>query len=244
MIGELKIILEPRYIKRLLNVCCGLCLMSASISAQVLPKEAIKLLGDDQFTKREKGQAQLLKWSLANLQKSPEMLYSAWKKEKDPEAKTRCFSILKKVVTLRKFGRGPGFVGIRMDAAIVAGGPDKEELIGVRITLVLPGTPAEKSALALGDVVVGVDALDFNQPNKRHLINDVLDAFMEYIREKHPDDEITLHIIRNGKKIEKKVTLIARPPDADGPFGRAQNDTWEQKENYFNEWLNKMERKR
>ena len=213
--------------------------MSASISAQVLPKEAIKLLGDDQFAKREKGQAQLLKWSLENLQKSPEMLYSAWEKEKDPETKTRCFSILKKVVTLRKFGRGPGFVGIRMDAADQLG---KEKLVGVRITLVLPGTPAEKSGLELGDAVIGVDALDFNQPNQHHL-NNVVDAFMKYIRGKHADDEITLHIIRRGKRIEKKITLIARPPEADGLFGGGHNDTWKQKEDYFNKWLNEMQRK-
>ena len=53
--------------------------------------------------------------------------------------------------------------------------------------------------------------VDFNQPNQRHL-NNVVDAFMEYMRGKHADDEITLHIIRRGKKIEKKsLLLLVRP---------------------------------
>ncbi|MFO0831652.1 MAG: trypsin-like peptidase domain-containing protein [Phycisphaerales bacterium] len=50
-----------------------------------------------------------------------------------------------------------GYLGVSMDLDIVRFGGDHFEGQGVRVTLVQPGSPAEKAGMVAGDVIVGVD---------------------------------------------------------------------------------------
>jgi len=229
---------------RLLAVVCSMCLTAIHLSAQVAPKEALVKMASDKFAERELGYENLKKWSMANMKTSPEVLFSTWKKMVDPEVKTRCYSLMKEVLILRQFGRGRGFVGVRMDSVALPGKPGEAAVLGVRITQVIVDTPGAKAGLMAGDVVLAVDKLDFNQLPEGRLRLGTVEVLSSYIQSKHPGDTITLQIMRAGKKIEKKVTLMLRPPEVDrDPFGRVpENDIHEKKEKYFEDWLFNMSR--
>jgi len=230
------------------NVYAALLLLvvSAAMGAE-LPKDVMAKLASDQYEVREAAYSTLKKWSQKHIKTSPEMLYKAWSKSQDPEVKTRCFALMKRVLIQRKFGKGMGFVGIGMNGLLVPAKAGEKPRLGVRISFIRPGTPAEKAELMLGDVIVAVDALDFSKlpitklPRDRQGEEAVL-RFGAYIRSKHPDDVITLHLLRGGKMIDKKVTLIKRPRWADmDPFGRYQGDDDEKKqEEFLNQWLEEM----
>jgi hypothetical protein len=208
---------------------CDLSVMAGSEDKS--PSCMLDQLASDQFEVRDAAYRQLKKWSEANLKESPEWLYQAWKKSAQPEVKTRCYALMKEAVLLQKFGRGKGFVGILMDQRIMG------KKMGIGIVQVLPKTPGEKAGLKPGDVIVGIDALDFNKIPKNQQGVDVRSLFQDYVKSKHPDDVITLHLLRGGKKIDKKVTLMKRPASADvmglggGETSRSKNDA------YFEQWL-------
>lgn len=225
-----------------LSAMCGTLFMMVSAYAQ-LPKESLTRMGSDQFSERQKGYDEIKKWSVKNLKNSPETLYAAWKKSEDPEVKTRCYTLMKEVLLQRKFGRGRGFVGVRMDDAVLPGKPGEAAVLGVRIIQVLPDTPGQKAGLIAGDVVIGVDKVDFNKAPRARAQNGVTEVFSIYIQSKQPDDVITLHIMRAGKKIDIDVKLMLRPAAADNfgdPFGRRRENERNVAEKYFADWLKKM----
>ncbi|BDS05843.1 hypothetical protein NT6N_08830 [Oceaniferula spumae] len=234
----------PNRIGRLIAGFCAVWMVASStlVSAEV-PKAALEKMASDEFTTRELGFSELKKWSMENLNASPEQLYKTWKNIADPEVKTRCFSLMKGAVIQRKFGRGKGFVGVRMEDVTIPGKPGDAGIIGVRITQVVPNTPAQKAGLTAGDVVIGVDEVDFNKMPKAQVQAGAVEVFSAYIQSKHPEDVITLHIMRGGKKIEKKVRLMLRPADADiDPFGgRMHENQADDTELFFDGWLKKME---
>ena len=85
--------------------------------------------------------------------------------------------------------------------------PDVAQLYGLPVdhgavvAQVGQGTPAQKAGLAQGDIIVGVDGQDVaSMPELAALI------------QRHaPGDQVTLHIVHNGKKTDLKVTLGTQP---------------------------------
>ena len=63
---------------------------------------------------------------------------------------------------------------------------------------------AESSDIKVGDVILKVDGKEINQPNQ----------LQSYIATKTAGTSVTLTIFRDGKEIERKVTLKARESDA------------------------------
>ena len=227
-----------------------------------VPDEAVKNLSSDQFEVRAAAYVELEKWSKKNAKTSPELLRKVWNESKDPEVKTRCYELMKKAVLVRKFGKGKGFVGIMMDPMVIrqrlgqkpqggkapegekkpeGGKPPKVQVKkGINIAQVLPNTPGQKAGLKAGDVILGIDQLDFNKlPEEKQNI-DVRSLFQLYVASKQPDDVITLHLIRGGAKMDKEVTLMKRPSSADlDPFGnnRLGGKEREEQEAFFDQWL-------
>ncbi len=77
---------------------------------------------------------------------------------------------------------------------------------GAEVTSVGDGTPAAKAGLRAGDVIVAVDGKPV----------DSADSLVGHIREKTTGDEVTLTVLRDGKSIQVKATLAARPTTNNG----------------------------
>jgi len=181
-------------------------LTAAKGDAEGMPVGVVEKLASDQFETRDRAYGELSQWAKSHLKTSPELLYRTWKSSGQPEVQTRCYALMKESVMSREFGRGKGFVGILMDVKPAGPGGVKQQR-GILIVQVLPKTPGQKSGLKAGDLILGIDQLDFNKLPENQQKFDVRTLFQEYVKSKHPDDVITLHLMRGGKKIDKKVTL-------------------------------------
>ena len=245
-----------------------ICVLLTGFVAAELPKDVLGKLGSDQFEVRQKAYAELKEWSVGNLKTSPSLLYKVWAKSKDPEVKSRCYVLMKEAAIVRHFGKGQGFVGIVMSAAVIAGKEGEPDRSAVGITEVRVNTPAEKSGLKVGDIILGIDDCDFHAErlkqaldaahdgkpkvipradprmgNFQLLRDPVVDIMGDYIKSKHPGDEVTLHMFRQGKKIEQKLMLMKRPAYANvDRFGRMLQDPRKEGDDFFEDWLKKMEK--
>lgn len=85
---------------------------------------------------------------------------------------------------------------------------------GVLISSVVEDSPAEKAGLKAGDVIVKID--DEEVENRRDVINT--------LKEKEAGDEISVTVIRNGKKKQKRVTLAESPHQGIEKYGYGDND--------------------
>jgi len=148
-----------------------ICVLFTGFVMAELPKEGIKKLASEQFEERQKAYSELKKWSVENLKTSPELLHKVWGESEDPEVKTRCYALMKEAAILRQFGKGQGFVGIVMDVAVIAGEKGKPDRSAVRIAEVRPNTPAEKSRLKVGDVILGIDDCDFHAESLKQALD-------------------------------------------------------------------------
>ena len=243
MRGSRRLILSAVVLRANLLVCFGLLFLTAQLSAEELPKDALEKMASEKFEVREEGHKKLEKWVDENPDTSPEFLHAAWVASVGPEVQTRCYELMKKSVLFRKFGPGPGFIGITMQSRVMpALNPDELAVEAVLITQVMPNTPGKRAGLLAGDVIVAIDKIDFkdlaNDQQKR--VGAVL-KLSDYIKSKHPEDIVTLHIIRADKKIKKDVQLMLRPDFIDREERWRNTETRaEKQERYFNTWLEKM----
>jgi len=96
-----------------------------------------------------------------------------------------------------------GYLGIEISAvdATVAKAKGLDKAKGVLVQRITEGSAAGASGVEAGDIILSVDGKEVNQPNE----------LQSLIARKHPGDVVTLSIYRDGKRIEKKVTLKERP---------------------------------
>jgi len=78
---------------------------------------------------------------------------------------------------------------------------------GVLVAQVIEGTPAADADLQRGDVIVELNG----QPTR------TAGAFKSHVSIIAPGDSATLVVVREGKRLTKKVTIGTRPSDLDGP---------------------------
>jgi serine protease Do len=95
-----------------------------------------------------------------------------------------------------------GYLGVMIqpvDATVAkANGLDKAQ--GVLVGTVQEGSAAGAAGVKEGDIIFAVDGKEVNQPNE----------LQSLIARKHPGDEVSLTIYRDGKRFEKKVILKQR----------------------------------
>lgn len=89
-------------------------------------------------------------------------------------------------------------LGVQVGDTVVADGPDRRAVASIQSTV--DGGPAQKSGLKAGDAVLSVDGE----------IVDGASSLQAQIRERQVGDQVTLLIIRDGKRQELKVTLGER----------------------------------
>lgn len=226
------------WIGRLIVLCCGL--MAVGLRAEpgdgFSVEDRIGRLGSDEFKARVAAQGELSDWGKNHLEEGIETFYRSYRTSDDPEIRVRCRELLKELVVISQEGEGKGYIGIMMqeDQILVPGGAGEVRSV-VRITAVLQGTPAEKAKLKNGDLVTGIDELDLKAPGATV-------RFGAYVQTKKPKTAVTLHILREGKAMDREVELMRRPPIAERNFllwgeelrPPSQKDAEEEQ---FKEWL-------
>lgn len=109
-------------------------------------------------------------------------------------------SVAKDLIANGKVSRG--YIGVNIgevDNGIAKSiGLDRPR--GVIISGIVSGGAAEDSDLKSGDVILKVDGKETNQPNE----------LQSYVASKSAGDVVKLQIFRDGKEIERKVTLKSR----------------------------------
>lgn len=221
-----------------------------------LPPALVEQLSSDDFEVREKAYAGLHKWSKENIKASPELLYKAWKGNDDPEAQSRCYNLMRTMVTQRKFGKGKGFLGIQMKGVFLPAMPGKPAgLQAVRVENILDDTPAQKVGLRMGDLIVRVDELDLQQANPANLGAEVkpgrlrmglglglemhsVSRFSDYIKSKQPGEKVVLHCLRGNQRLEIEVCLMKLAAANDPKHGQVEAEA----EMFFRQWLEEMKK--
>ncbi len=219
-----------------------------------LPPALVEQLSSDDFEVREKAYAGLHKWSEENIKASPELLYKAWKGNDDPEAQSRCYNLMRIMVTQRKFGKGKGFLGIQMKGVFLPAMPGKPAgLQAVRVENILDDTPAQKVGLRMGDLIVRVDELDLQQANPANLGAEVkpgrlrmglglemhsVSRFSDYIKSKQPGEKVVLHCLRGNQRLEIEVCLMKLAAENDPNHGQVEAEA----EMFFRQWLEEMKK--
>ena len=223
-----------------------------------LPPGLVEKLSSDDFEVREKAYAGLSKWSEENIKASPELLYKAWKGNDDPEVQTRCYNLMREMVVQKEFGKGKGFLGIRMTGVILPakpGGP--AGLQAVRVENILDDTPAQKVGLRMGDLIVRVDELDLQRAKPANLGAEekpgrlrlgmgmgrgfemhAVSVFSEHIKSKQPGEKVVLHCLRGNQHLEIEVRLMKLAPANDPTHEQIEAAS----EMFFRQWLEEMKK--
>ena len=134
-------------------------------------------------------------------------------------------NILKQILPqLRDEGRvRRGYIGIGVEDldrnAAEAFGLDTVD--GAMVTQVLPGKPAERAGLEIGDILLKMDGVTIR--NTRDLI--------DYVSSRGPDAKVELEILRDGEVVIKTVTLEER--DGEGEEEESESSS----ESSGIEWL-------
>lgn len=240
------------YLKRFGIQACAWLLMGMSLHSEPqsdverlqLPAGFLEKLSSDDFSLREKAYADLEEWSLRTLTASPELLHEAWKESDDPEVQTRCYSLMRKAILQREFGKGKGFLGIQMLGVDLPGEAAGHQAVSVQ--QVLDGTPAQKVGLRPGDLIVGVDKVNLMPPDPQQarqfgfevVQSHAVSRFSTYIKSRQPGDKVTLHLLRDGKSMDVDVALMKLPPESDPDWERREHEQGQ----FFQQWLEKMKK--
>jgi len=219
----------------------AVCLLSAK--AEQLPRDLFNGLAAEDFKTRLDNQEKLLEWA----RNSPDTgrldeLYDGYLKSEDPEIRTRCLNVLRKLVEDQYLKDGKGYVGIVMGVAMVPK-EDGEGLVeNLRIDSIVPEGPADQAGMKVGDLILRVNGKILATPN-------VMDSFKELVQAKNPGEKVIIELKRAGQELKLAVTLGKLPAGADLRFfGEPQLPLEEldknAKEAYFKDWLEKKKKER
>lgn len=124
-------------------------------------------------------------------------------------------SVAKDLIAHGKISRG--YIGVNIgevdDAMAKSLGLDKPK--GIIVQGIVDGGAASKADIKEGDVILKVDGREVNQPNQ----------LQGYIASKSAGSTVKLSLFRDGKEIEREVTLKARDSDTKvEPIANQENE--------------------
>jgi serine protease Do len=124
-------------------------------------------------------------------------------------------SVAKEIIAYGKVNRG--YIGINIgevdDAIAKSVGLDKPR--GVIIQGIVDGGAASQADLKSGDIILSIDGKELNEPNE----------LQGYVASKTAGTTVDLKIFRDGKELERKVTLKPRKEeDKTEPVVQKEND--------------------
>ncbi len=89
-----------------------------------------------------------------------------------------------------------GFLGVSLEARSDGGA-------GSIISSVQPGSPANEAGIRVGDIVLAVDGEPVNGQA----------GLVAAIRDRSPEDSLTIDLVRDGERLSVTAVLVARPQD-------------------------------
>lgn len=184
-------------------------LFSGSLYADSIPQDVALLLSSDQFEDRELGQSRLMDLSLKEGSRMLPSLVELYKTSGRPELKARISGVMKDLVISERFGKGPGYVGIRMSDDKVPF--DGRVLSSVQVMEVVAKSPADLAGLLVGDHVVRIDQLDFDKDRMAKVAPSL--AFSNYVKTKRPGELAEVEVVRGGKRVVLNATLALMPKE-------------------------------
>lgn len=192
----------------------------------------------------------LTAWAEKDPDQAKKLFIGLLRDSKEPELRERSLQLLKSIAA-REFGNfGEGYLGITMGVEVLVKIPDEEKpCFGLPITAVTGGSPAEKAALQVGDVIVAVGKTRWHQPQT---LTDEKIGLSAIIRATGAGKTERFGIWRNNALVWVEVTLTRRPNNLElmqlqfAPNGGFKIDEAELKrmveeeknsDAYFEEWL-------
>jgi predicted metalloprotease with PDZ domain len=205
------------------------------VQAGEIPPALLAELDSEDFRTREDAQAKLVDWAGKDPSLAIDLLYEQYINGTEPEVRERCMAALKELVWAEHSKEGEGFIGIRMLEETVMVPGDSEVRACVRVSLVMPKSPAENANMQVNDLIVALEGKIW-----RHI--PMIIPFSDEIRKYKPGTTINLSILRDGKLIDVPVLLTRRPLHADNPMlGEHQLDLEAAeaaaREAFFRRWL-------
>lgn len=170
----------------------------------------------ESFAERQEAEKKLIDWAREkDSEKRAEELFRRYLVSEDPEEFRRLTDVLLAVHFEKKKEiipqTGPGFIGISMDPAQIRQGffleqggniaPLPDFTKGVFIREVIPGTPAEKAGLQVGDIIVSIDeeSIAGGVPTEK---------LKQIVGGKPPGSKILLGVARGEESLKIEVTLM------------------------------------
>lgn len=185
--------------------------------------DLVPLLGHERFRVRERAQKRLIDSLGEQLEAIGDLCYEAYSTSPDPEIRMRARAVLFELVQ-RSSGTGKrGFVGIGL---LLHAFFDKngEVNFAVRVSQIIPDTPAQKAGLRVDDIITGIDNIALAD-------KDATQRFMDIVGGMPPGREVTLKCRRDGKDFDVKINLMPRPDLPEDNFQKADP------EKLLREWL-------
>lgn len=198
-------------------------------------------LKSENFAERERAAADLLVWARERLEGATELLYQRSRTDPEPEVRERCLAVLRELLSDDYQRNGVGFVGIRMNpnTEMVNLADDPKPRFAIRIIQVEAETPAQKSGLVAGDLLLGVNDTFWQQEHTS-------DVVMAKIKTFKAGTKVSIKLAREGKIVDVPMVLARRPASADFlPFRLGMPITPEEtlaiertaREEHFRRWL-------
>jgi hypothetical protein len=209
--------------------------VSSLMGKEPLPGDLLRGLASEDFSERENSQAELLEWSKKNLKSATSGLLKLSDSDEDPEVRKRCMVLLRELSEADYLSDGQGYIGIVMAEEMLEAGEEGIAPMGIRVLAVMPGTPAEKADLRVGDMIIALD-------DKGWKGIDAVTRFSRAIADKKPLVEVKLTVRRGeGEPFGVTLKLGKKPIDdlraAGGDLQRIQELA---RERHFKEWLRKQ----
>lgn len=203
--------------------------------------EMISRLSAESFKEREAAQSSLLDWAKRQPGSAKDWLFRRWTQESDPEVCRRCLEVLRSLVLEDYLKEGKGYVGILMQSMAVQVPDLPKAKFGIRVTMVVPESPAAKGGVNPGDVIVGVNDQVWEEAPAEA-------AFSQWVQSRAPGSKVTLKLLEDGKVVDRELILGRRPDEPQGPFAGSPEELKQRdrlaREQYFQRWLEQRKARR
>ncbi len=157
-------------------------------------------LADESFAVRQRATAELVREGHEDVEAVQALCLEHFLKNPEPEVRIRCKKVLHELLA-----ESVGFIGIRHQPRAYF---DEEGELkqGVEVVEVLPGQPAEKSGLKVGDIIVRIDGKPLGGESAG-------DDFSRWVRLLGAGKKAVVQLEREGAARELVLTTGAAPEE-------------------------------